>query len=736
MKYCHEQVQHGPGSCFRMLVSGSTLCDYFSYLINYQEPEADMPSNQKSPPVAEKRPQTTVRHGTSITDDYAWLKDENWQDVMRDPAMLADDIRAYLEAENAYAKTTMAPLEPLKETLFQEMKGRIKADDRTVPLIDGPFAYFRKYVEGGQHPHYCRVAQSTSTEEVLLDGDNEAEGLAYFKLAAITHSPDHKFLAYSNDTNGSEIYTLRFRNLGTGQDLTDVVDGVSGSVEWTNDSLAVLYTVLDDNHRPCAVRRHQLGTAPEDDIEIYREQDTGFFVSIDKTESRKFLIINAHDHQTSEIHLVDADAQVSLPVLVQRREVELEYEAAHHNEQLFILTNADGAEDFKVVSVPVDAPARENWRDLVPHQPGTLILGIQVFADHWVRIERFEGLPRIIVTSFRTGDCHEISFDEEAYSLSVGGSYEFKTNTLRFTYSSMATPERVYDYDMQSRQRVLRKEQQVPSGHDPDAYVSCRLMAPAEDGETVPISLLYHKDTPLDGSAPVLLYGYGSYGHAIPAAFGTARLSLVDRGVVYAIAHIRGGMEKGYGWYKAGKREFKKNTFTDFIAAGEFLVREGFTAKGMIAAHGGSAGGMLVGAVVNMRPDLFGAIVAEVPFVDVLNTMCDETLPLTPPEWPEWGNPLESREAFDYIRSYSPYDQVTAKNYPPLFVTAGLTDPRVTYWEPAKWVAKLRAMKTDVNPVLFKTNMDAGHGGAAGRFDRLQETALAYAFVLNVFGKQ
>jgi oligopeptidase B len=688
-----------------------------------------------SPPIAEKRPTIVERHGQTITDDYAWLKDENWQDVMRDPAILSKDIRDHLEAENAYTAANMEPLNNLKDALFQEMKGRIKEDDSSVPQKDGPFAYYRKFIEGGQHPHYCRVQAAGGTEEVLFNGDEQAEGQSYFKLASIEHSPDHRYLAYAVDTNGSEIFTIRIRDLTTGKDTSDVIQGVQGSFEWFNNSKALIYTVLDDNHRPVAVRCHQLSAKTEDDNEIYREQDPGFFVGVGKTESRDYLIVSAHDHQTSEVYFLSAENQGGRLRSIQKRETELEYEIAHHGEQFLILTNADGAEDFKVVTASVDTPSRDNWQDMVEHRPGCLILGLQVFADFWVRLERFEGLPRLIVTAFEDGASHEISFDEEAYSLGLEGSFEFDTTALRFSYSSMATPLRVYDYDMGTRQRELRKEQEVPTGHDPNAYVTKRLMAPAEDGELVPISLLYRKDTPLDGSASILLYGYGSYGHAMPASFSTVRLSLVDRGYIYAIAHVRGGMEKGYGWYKAGKRENKLNTFRDFIAAGEFLIYQGLTSEGRLVAHGGSAGGMLVGAAVNMRPDMFGAVVAEVPFVDVLNTMCDDTLPLTPPEWPEWGNPLESREAFDYIRSYSPYDQVAAAAYPSMFITAGLTDPRVTYWEPAKWVARLRALKTDDNTVLFKTNMDAGHGGAAGRFDRLNETAEAYAFVLNTLDK-
>lgn len=698
-------------------------------------PETHKTPQQSIPPMADKRPATNDRHGISITDDYAWLKDEGWQDVMRDPSVLSDDIRSYLEAENAHTAACMAPLENLKDALFQEMKGRIKEDDSSVPLADGPFAYYRKYVEGGQHPHYCRVQRAGGTEEVLFDGDHQAAALSYFKLAGIEHSPDHRVLAYAVDTNGSEIYTIRFRDVASGADLDETITGVQGSFEWFNDSQTILYTVLDDNHRPCAVRRHKVSEKAADDIEIYREKDPGFFVGVGKTESRAYLIVSAHDHQTSEAYLLDANDSDSTLRLIQKREPDLEYDVAHHEDRLLILTNADGAEDFKVVTTRVDLAYRENWQELVAHQPGCLILGLQVFADYWVRLERFEGLPRLIVTNFASGDCHEISFDEQAYSLGLEGSFEFETTMLRFSYSSMATPLRVFDYDMETRQRELRKEQEVPSGHDPSSYITKRLMAPADDGELVPVSLLYRKDTPIDGSAPVVLYGYGSYGSATPASFSTVRLSLVDRGCIYAIAHVRGGMEKGYGWYKSGRRETKKNTFSDFIAAGEFLIAEGLTSRGLLIAHGGSAGGMLVGAAVNIAPDLFGAVVADVPFVDVLNTMCDATLPLTPPEWPEWGNPIESREAFDYIRSYSPYDQVSAKSYPPIFVTAGLTDPRVTYWEPAKWVAKLRALKTDNNTLLLRTNMDAGHGGAAGRFDRLEEAALTYAFVLDALDK-
>jgi len=684
-----------------------------------------------TPPIAEKRPTTTTWHGREKTDDYAWLRDDDWQTVMRDPSVLDAGIRTYLEAENTFTETVLGPLSAEVDALFKEMKGRVKEDDSSVPLPDGPWAYYRRLREGGQHPILCRTPSNGGDEEVLFDGDKAAEGEAYFKLGAFDHGPDHSLAAYAVDLNGSEIYTIRFRDLASGQDLPDVIDNANGGLAWSADGGTILYTVLDDNHRPHAVRRHRLGTDPADDPWVYREADPGFFVGVSSTESRRYLIISAHDHQTSEAHLIDADRPDGEPSLVAPRKTNTEYHLSDQDDRFLIRTNAGKAEDFKIMSAPLDAPEPENWRDVVPHEPGRLILSVMSFKDFWVRLERVNALPRVVIAD-RSGNEHAIDFDEEAYALGLGGSYEFDTSVLRFTYSSMTTPERVYDYDMANRERVLRKEQEVPSGHDPADYVTRRLNVPTTDDETVPVSLLYRKDTPLDGSAPVLLYGYGAYGMAMPAGFGTPRLSLVDRGFIYAIAHVRGGMEKGYRWYRDGRGEKKANTFVDFIAAADGLIGAGMARAGNIAAHGGSAGGMLMGAVTNMRPDLFGAVLADVPFVDVLNTMLDDTLPLTPPEWPEWGNPIDNPDAYAGIEAYSPYDNVTAKAYPNIFVTAGLTDPRVTYWEPAKWVAKLRAMKTDGRLICLKTNMDAGHGGAAGRFDRLKETAELYAFVLDV----
>lgn len=688
-----------------------------------------------SAPRAEKRSATAVHHGITKTDPYAWLRAENWQEVMRDPSLLAGDIRDYLEAENAYTTSAMADTDALQERLFEELKGRIKQDDSSVPAPDGPYAYATRYEEGAQHPKVVRTPRDGGDETVLIDANALAEGKAYFRLAGVDHSTDHKLIAWTSDDKGSEFYTLRLRDAETGEDLSDEIPETSGSSVWANDGRTLFYVWLDANHRPCKVFRHVVGTPREDDVCVYEEKDPGFFVGVGKTQSGQFVTIDIHDHETAEVWLIDADTPEVAPRLVAPRQTAQEYDVEHRGDTLYILTNADDAEDFKVVTVPVDAPGRESWSDVVAHKPGRLILSLTVYANHMVRLERENSLPRIVITRLADGIEHEIAFAEEAYSLGAGGGYEFDTTTLRFSYSSMTTPTRVYDYDMDTRERTLRKEQEVPSGHNPDDYVTRRVMATAQDGELVPVSLLYAKNTPLDGSAPCLLYGYGSYGISIPASFSTNALSLVDRGFVYAIAHIRGGKDKGFAWYANGRREHKLNTFTDFIAAGEHLVKEGFTARGRIVAQGGSAGGMLMGVVANMAPDLFQGIIAEVPFVDVLATMLDETLPLTPPEWPEWGNPLADKAAYETIASYSPVDNVTEQAYPAILAVGGLTDPRVTYWEPAKWVATLREKKTDDALLMLKTNMDAGHGGASGRFDRLKEVAFNWAFALKVAGK-
>ncbi|PIO98472.1 S9 family peptidase [Pleomorphomonas carboxyditropha] len=691
---------------------------------------------EMKPPCAEKRPVVTTIHDVDLVDDYAWLRADNWQDVLRDPDLLDPAIRAHLEAENAYCDAYMADTVGLQKTLVAEMRGRILEDDSSVPLPDGPYAYASRYLTGAQHPRLVRTLRDGGPEELLLDADELARGKPYFSLGGASHSPDHKLLAYSVDDTGSEFHVIRVRDLDADADLADEIPNTSGGVAWAADSRSFFYTYINDNHRTEKVLRHVIGTPAEDDIVVYVEEDPGFFCGVDKTQSGRFIVIDSHDHQTSEVRLIDAEAPDSPPRLVTARETEVEYSIEDDgDDRVYILTNADGAEDFKIVNAPLKSPGRDNWIDVVAHEPGRLILSMSIFRGRMVRLERVGGLPRIVIRELSSGHEHAIAFPEEAYSLGLSGSYEFDTNIVRFTYSSPTTPAQVYDYEMETGERFLRKTQEVPSGHEPSDYVTRRVMAPAADGESVPVTLLYRADTPLDGSAPCLLYGYGAYGIAIPASFSTRILSLVDRGFVYAIAHIRGGNEKGHRWYLAGKHLNKPNTFKDFIAAARYLCDKGFTSEGRIVAHGGSAGGMLMGAVANMAPSLWGAVLAAVPFVDVLNTMLDATLPLTPPEWPEWGNPLESIDDFQLIASYSPYENLMTQDYPPMFVLAGLADPRVTYWEPAKWLARLRALKTDDNAQVMHVNMDAGHGGASGRFDELKETALEYAFALKVMGK-
>ncbi|KQZ94177.1 peptidase S9 [Mesorhizobium sp. Root157] len=688
-----------------------------------------------TPPRPEQRPVSDSRHGFSRTDEFTWLRAENWQEVFRDPTLLDAGIRTHLEAENAYQAKLMADTADLQKTLFGEMKGRIKEDDSSVPMKDGPYAYGSSFKLGGEQPRYFRQPREGGEEQILLDGDAEAEGQAYFRLGGIDHSSDHKRLLWAFDDRGSEFFSLRVRDLASGTDLPDQIGDTGGSGVWNSTNDGFFYTRLDANHRPSKVLFHRLGDDPGNDRLIYEENDPGFFMDVAGTRSNEWILIGINDHETSEYRMFSAADPLAEPKLVSPREAGLQYDLEEGGAVFFILTNEGGAKDFKIMTALAENPVRANWKELVPHQPGRLILSILGFKNYLVRLERLDGLPRIVVRDRTTGEEHTISFDEEAFSLGLSGSYEYDTEIMRFSYSSMTTPAQVFDYNMRTRQRELLKTQEVPSGHDASHYITRRLLAQATDGETVPVSLLYHRDTALDGSAPCLLYGYGSYGITIPAAFNTNCLSLVDRGFVYAIAHVRGGKDKGYAWYDQGKRAQKANTFTDFIAVARHLVAEGYTSHDRIVAQGGSAGGMLMGAIANMAPDAFGGIIAEVPFVDVLTTMLDATLPLTPPEWPEWGNPIASVDDYRTIAAYSPYDNVGALDYPPILAVAGLTDPRVTYWEPAKWVARLRERKSGDNPVLFKINMESGHAGASGRFSRLEEIAFSYAFALKVTGK-
>jgi len=681
-------------------------------------------------PVAPRHPHSFTTHGITVNDDYAWLKDAKWQEVLRDPSVLEPEIRTYLEAENAYTESLLGGTAALQTRLVAEMRGRIKEDDSSVPSPDGPYAYLRKFREGGQHELFGRMPRDGGEATIILDGDKLAADHKYFKFGGARHSPDHTLEAWSADVKGSEYFTIRVRDWATGNDLDDVVEETDGGVVWTLDCKAFFYVKLDDNHRPMQVWLHRLGSKQADDRLIFEEQDSGWFTHIHESASGRFCVIAGGDHETSEQQLIDLATPDAPPRLVAKREDGVQYSLADRGDELFILTNADGAIDFKIVTAPLASPARTNWKDLIPYREGIYVLDMELTANHLVRLERANVLPSIVIRDLTTKDEHAIAFDEAAYSLDTMGGYEFETTTLRFAYSSMTTPSEVYDYDMATRERTLRKRQEIPSGHNPADYVTTRIMAKAHDGAEVPVSILHRRDLVRDGKAPLLLYGYGSYGMAMPASFSANRLSLVDRGFVYAIAHIRGGADKGWGWYLDGKRDKKTNSFDDFAASARALIAAKYTSEKNIVGHGGSAGGMLMGAVANRSGELFSGIVAEVPFVDVLNTMLDDTLPLTPPEWPEWGNPIESEADFKTILSYSPYDQVTAKDYPKILAMGGLTDPRVTYWEPAKWIARLRATMTGGGPVLLRTNMGAGHGGASGRFNRLDEIAIVYAFAL------
>ena len=682
------------------------------------------------PPVAARIPKQITQLGRERVDDYAWLRDDNWQAVLRDPAVIRADVKTHLEAENAYTKAMLAQTEPLQATMFAEMKGRIKEDDASVPSPDGPWDYYWRYETGAQHPIHARQPRGGGAESILIDEDALSKGHAYFHVGAAHHSPDHRLFAYAVDEQGSEVYRIQIKDLSTGERLPEPVESATGDFTWSPDSAWLFWIWRDDNGRPAKVFRRPARGGVKDDVLVYEEPDDGFFLSIGKTSSDAYIVIGAGDHETSEARLIPAADPTAEPRVVEPRTEGLRYDVEHWDGRFLIHTNADGAIDFKVVETPEASPGRVNWKDWIAHKPGQFIVGIGAYKDWFVRLVRENALNRIILTARASGEEHAIAFDEEAYALGLGGGYEFDTNTMRFVYESPTTPKQWIDYDMASGARTLRKTQEIPSGHDPAAYVTRRLYAKAKDGAEVPITVLMRADTPLDGSAPLLLYGYGAYGLSMDPHFSIRQLSLVDRGWIWATAHVRGGSEKGYGWFLDGRGPKKPNTFTDFIASAEHLISHGYGQKGRIVAYGGSAGGMLMGAIANLRPDLWAGIIGAVPFVDVLNTISDATLPLTPPEWPEWGDPLTDEAAYDLIASYSPYDNVGAMAYPAVLATGGLSDPRVTYWEPAKWVAKLREKTTGEAPILLKINMDAGHGGASGRFDFLKEIALDYAFAV------
>ena len=700
-----------------------------------------------SAPKAPKKPTEITQLGFKRHDDYSWMKDENWQAMMTDTSKLDMNIRTHLERENAYSKAVMADLSALKDTIFEEMKGRLKPDASGVPSPDGVFAYNHRYRTGDQHGLYERVSIDPITKDSIGEPETilDAEALSkdhpsYFDLGSVAHSDDQNWLAYSVDPTGAENYEIFVKPMDGAAQSTAIVKS-AGGLQWAKDNATIFWVERDENQRPYAVFAKNIHDAKDAPRLIYKEEDPGFFVSVGETDSGNFIEISAHNHTTTEIWLVPSEQPDTTPKCVAKRQAGREYSLHDQGGYFYILTNANGATDFAIMRAPISDTAFETWEDYIPHSSGTLIIGIETYGHFLVRLIRENALPRIIIRDMRDGSEHEIAFDEAAYGLGLMGGYEYDTLWMRFAYSSPTTPRQIFDYNMETRERKLRQTQDVPSGHAPSDYKCERILIKARDGEDVPVTLLFKSNLVKDGSAPLLLYGYGSYGITIPAGFRTSILSLVDRGFVYAIAHIRGGMSKGYQWYLDGKLEKKENTFNDFIDAGRALCEAGYSSRGKLIAHGGSAGGLLVGAALNQDVNnkdlgLFGGVIAAVPFVDVLNTMSDDTLPLTPPEWPEWGNPLTDKQAYKNIAAYSPYDNITQSEYPPALITGGLTDPRVTYWEPAKWAAKLRDNQTGNAPILLKINMDAGHQGESGRYDSLKETALEYAFAVAIMGAQ
>jgi oligopeptidase B len=693
-------------------------------------PGPESTTTRAVPPVARRTPHQLTAHGDVRNDDWYWLRNRD------DPEVIA-----YLEAENAYAEAALAPLAPLRNRIFDEIKSRVQETDESAPVAEGPWEYTSRTIEGSQYGVHCRRPRrgGPETATVVLDENVLAAGHDYFSLGGFEVTPDHKVLAYAVDFNGSERYTLRFRDLETGADLPDVVENVTYGLAWADDARTCFYVRPDDAMRPNEVWRHTLGTPAADDVLVLREDDERFYVGVERTRSGRFVLIDVSSKLTSEVSFVPTATPTGELRVVEPREQGHEYAVEHHwgealGDRFLILTNQGGrARNFELVSAPTAAPGRSNWTPVVPHRDDVKLDSVNAFAEHLVLSERTNGLERLRVMHVATGDLHEIEMPDPVYSVWVGPNPEFATRTLRYGYTSLVAPVTDVDYDMDDRSSAIVKTQPVLGGYDPTQYVSARLWATVADGTKVPISLVHRRDTPIDGPAPALLYGYGSYEISTDPSFRASRLSLLDRGFVFAIAHVRGGGEMGRQWYESGRLEHKANTFTDFVACAEHLIASGYTSPARLAARGGSAGGLLMGAVTNLRPDLFAAIVAEVPFVDVVTTMLDPSLPLTITEWEEWGDPREA-DAYARMKSYSPYDNVRVADYPALLVTTGLNDPRVQYWEPAKWVAKLRVLSTSGKPILLRTEMGAGHGGPSGRYDAWRDEAIVLAFICDAVG--
>ena len=681
----------------------------------------DQPTSLPTPPQAEQRPYSYERHGVTIHDPWHWLRDPKYPEVS-DPNVLA-----YLKAENAYFETAMKPHRALIDQLFKEMKGRIKEDDSSVPIRDGDFLYWWAFKPGAQYRTWYRKPAADGTDQIIFDEPVEAEGKDYFRLGALEVSPDGKLLATLVDDNGAERFALRIRDLATGKDLETVTEVGIGQPVWTSESRGIVFTEVNDNWRSYRARFHRLGAPVSDDTTLYEEsEELGFSVGVSKSQDKSLIFISTGDNATSEVRFVAASDPMRELTLISRRKPNRQYDVDAAHGKLWIVTN-DEHINFRLAEADPANP--EEWRTVIAGSDRVYLRGATAYRDHLALTTRVDGLDQLILRTY-AGEETRIPFAEASYSTAFFGNPEFAPEAYRLGYSSMVTPMTVFDYHPARGQLETLKVQEIPSGYEASDYATERLMVPARDGKQVPVSVVYRKGFVKTGQAPLFLYGYGAYGHAIPPSFNSNRISLLDRGWACAIAHIRGGDDLGYGWFLDGKLDKRTNTFNDFVDVAKGLIAARFTSQGRIAIDGRSAGGELVGAVANSDPELWGAVVADVPFVDVMNTMLDDTLPLTPGEWPEWGNPIIDKQAFDYILSYSPYDNVRAQDYPPMLITGGLTDPRVTYWEPAKWAAKLRATKTDGNLLLLKINMGAGHGGKSGRWEGLTEVAETYAFIL------
>ena len=673
---------------------------------------------------------TVKIHNEELIDNYSWIKQKDWKEVILNPNKLNAQVKKYLDEENFFKENQLKDIKDIEKKLFEELKSKIKNEDNSVPKKDGDYFYGYKYNKNSEYPIYYRKNITKNSEEIILDCEKKSKTHTYFNVASISHSHNHKSVAYNIDTNGSEYFSIFVEDIDKKEILSPEIKNTTGDIIWSLDNNYIFYVGLDQNHRPTKVFKHKIGSDTNKDLLIYEEKDPSFFCSINLSKTKKYLFIRTADHETSEYLFINLQLNETTPVLFKKRIKKIEYDLEHHEKFFLISTNIDEAKNFKIMIS--HEQSYQKWEEFIAYEKDNLILDFILLKDWLVRLERTEGSENIIILNLNNKDQHKISFDEEAYNLSLDHGYEYETDTFRYSYSSPTTPKSIFDYDCKLKKQELKKTQEVPSGHNKDDYICKKIFATAHDNEKIPITILYKKGVKLDSNNYLLLYGYGSYGISIPSNFSTNRLSLVDRGIIYAIAHIRGGKEKGYEWYENGKLLNKKNTFLDFISCAKKLCEDKYTSPKKIIAQGGSAGGLLMGYIANESPDLFLGIIAQVPFVDICNTMLDEDLPLTVTEIPEWGDIKNDKKSFLYVKSYSPYDNVKKQNYPHMLVTGGISDPRVTYWEMTKWVAKLRENKTDNNLLLLHMNMTAGHSGASGRFDYLKEIAMEYGFVLKI----